>query len=77
MRKAGLAAKSDCHGRAGEQLRLRESIRFAKKVAPRFGSALFAYGWYRTQSWLGVTGQAAMLSVGSERADEVLDCIDV
>ncbi|HCL63535.1 MAG TPA: hypothetical protein DIC56_01515 [Rhizobium sp.] len=77
MRKAGLAVKTDCHGRAGEQRRLRESIRFAKKVATRFGSALIAYGWYRSQSWLGVSGQAAMQLVGSERADEVLDCIDV
>ena len=58
------------------QRRLREMIEVINKVEPRFGSALMAYAWYRSEPLPGFSGQTAMQLVRSGRADEVLDYID-
>lgn len=58
------------------QRRLREMIEIINKVEPRFGSALMAYAWYRSEPLPGFSGQTAMQLVRSGRADEVLDYID-
>jgi hypothetical protein len=58
------------------QRRLREMIEIVNKVEPRFGSALMAYAWYRSEPLPGFSGQTAMQLVKSGRADDVLDYID-
>ena len=58
------------------QRRLREMVEVINKVEPRFGSALMAYAWYRSEPLSGFSGQTAMQLVRSGRADEVLDYID-
>ena len=58
------------------QRRLREMVEVINKVEPRFGSALIAYAWYRSQPLPGFSGQSAMQLVRDGRADEVLDYID-
>jgi hypothetical protein len=58
------------------QRRLREMIEIVNKVERRFGSALIAYAWYRSEPLSGFSGQTAMQLVRSGRADEVLDYID-
>lgn len=58
------------------QRRLREMVEIVNKVEPRFGSALMAYAWYRSEPLSGFSGQTAMQLVREGRADEVLDFID-
>ena len=58
------------------QRRLREMMEIINKVEPRFGSALMAYAWYRSEPLPGFSGQTAMQLVRSGRADEVLDYVD-
>ncbi|AOO85004.1 antitoxin Xre/MbcA/ParS toxin-binding domain-containing protein [Bosea vaviloviae] len=58
------------------QRRLREMIEIINKVEPRFGSALMAYAWYRSEPLSGFSGQTAMQLVRGGRADDVLDYID-
>jgi Protein of unknown function (DUF2384) len=58
------------------QRRLREMIEIVNKVEPRFGSALMAYAWYRSEPLSGFSGQTAMQLVREGRAGEVLDYID-
>jgi hypothetical protein len=58
------------------QRRLREMVEVLNKVEPRFGSALLAYAWYRSEPLSGFSGQTAMQLVKSGRADEVLEYID-
>jgi uncharacterized protein (DUF2384 family) len=58
------------------QRRLREMIEVINKVEPRFGSALMAYAWYRSEPLPGFSGQTAMQLVRSGQADDVLDYID-
>lgn len=58
------------------QRRLREMVEIINKAEPRFGSALMAYAWYRSQPLPGFSGQTAMQLVKSGRADDVLDFID-
>lgn len=58
------------------QRRLREMVEVINKVEPRFGSALLAYAWYRSEPLPGFSGRTAMQMVRSGRADEVLDFID-
>ncbi len=58
------------------QRRLREMVEIVNKVEPRFGSALMAYAWYRSEPLPGFSGQTAMQLVRSGRAEEVLDYID-
>jgi len=58
------------------QRRLREMIEIINKVEPRFGSALMAYAWYRSEPLAGFSGQTAMQLVLAGRAGDVLDYID-
>ena len=58
------------------QRRLREMVEVVNKVEPRFGSALIAYAWYRSEPLPGFSGQTAMQLVRSGRASEVLDYVD-
>jgi hypothetical protein len=58
------------------QRRLREMIEIVNKVEPRFGSALMAYAWYRSEPLPGFSGLTAMQLVRDGRAAEVLDYID-
>jgi hypothetical protein len=58
------------------QRRLREMVEVLNKVEPRFGSALMAYAWYRSEPLPGFSGQTAMQLVRGGRSDEVLDYID-
>lgn len=58
------------------QRRLREMIEIINKVEPRFGSALMAYAWYRSEPLAGFSGQTAMQLVRNGRAEDVLDYID-
>lgn len=58
------------------QRRLREMVEVINKVEPRFGSALMAYAWYRSEPLPGFSGQTAMQLVRNGRGDEVLDYID-
>lgn len=58
------------------QRRLREMMEIINKVEPRFGSALMAYAWYRSEPLSGFSGQTAMQLVRNGRADDVLDYID-
>lgn len=58
------------------QRRLRQMVEIINKVEPRFGSALIAYAWYRSQPLSGFSGQTAMQLVRSGRADDVLDYVD-
>ncbi|QXX76715.1 MbcA/ParS/Xre antitoxin family protein [Methylovirgula sp. HY1] len=58
------------------QRRLREMIEIVNKVEPRFGSALMAYAWYRSEPLPGFSGQTAMQLVRSGRAEDVLEYID-
>lgn len=58
------------------QRRLREMVEIVNKVEPRFGSALIAYAWYRSEPLAGFSGQTAMQLVRAGRGDEVLDFID-
>ncbi|WP_400771280.1 antitoxin Xre/MbcA/ParS toxin-binding domain-containing protein [Methylosinus sporium] len=79
-RTAGLG--KDAVQRAGRlrsdktQRRLREMVEILNKVEPRFGSALLAYAWYRSEPLAGFSGFTAMQLVKSGRADEVLDYVD-
>jgi hypothetical protein len=58
------------------QRRLREMVEIVNKVEPRFGSALMAYAWYRSEPLPGFSGQTAMQLVRAGRADEVLEFVD-
>ena len=58
------------------QRRLREMVEIVNKVEPRFGSALMAYAWYRSEPLSGFSGQTAMQQVRDGRAEDVLDYID-
>lgn len=58
------------------QRRLREMVEVLNKVEPRFGSALLAYAWYRSEPLSGFSGWTAMQLVKDGRANDVLDYID-
>jgi hypothetical protein len=58
------------------QRRLREVTEIINKVEPRFGSALMAYAWYRSEPLPGFSGLTAMQLVRDGRANEVLDYVD-
>lgn len=58
------------------QRRLREMVEVVNKVEPRFGSALMAYAWYRSEPLPGFSGRTAMQFVREGRADDVLEFID-
>jgi hypothetical protein len=79
-RTAGLGKdaiqRKDRVGSDKTQRRLREMIEVINKVEPRFGSALMAYAWYRSEPLPGFSGQTAMQLVRGGRADDVLEYID-
>ncbi|MFT4097005.1 MAG: DUF2384 domain-containing protein [Rhodoblastus sp.] len=79
-RTAGLGKdavqRKDRIGSDKTQRRLREMVEVINKVEPRFGSALMAYAWYRSEPLPGFSGQSAMQLVRDGRADDVLDYID-
>ena len=79
-RSAGLGRdavqRKDRLGSDRTQRRLREMVEVLNKVEPRFGSALMAYAWYRSEPLPGFSGQTAMQLVRGGRAEEVLDYID-
>jgi hypothetical protein len=58
------------------QRRLREMVEVITKTTPRFGSALIAYAWYRSEPLPGFSGRTAMQLVQEGRAGEVLEYID-
>ncbi len=58
------------------QRRLREVAEIINRVEPRFGSALMAYAWYRSEPLPGFSGLTAMQLVRDGRAGDVLDYID-
>jgi len=58
------------------QRRLRKMVEVITKTTPRFGSALFAYAWYRSEPLPGFSGRTAMQLVQEGRAGEVLEYID-
>ena len=79
-RSAGLGKdaiqRKDRIGSDKTQRRLREMIEVINKVEPRFGSALMAYAWYRSEPLPGFSNQTAMQLVRDGRADDVLDYVD-
>ncbi|HLS68213.1 MAG TPA: antitoxin Xre/MbcA/ParS toxin-binding domain-containing protein [Kiloniellales bacterium] len=58
------------------QRRLRQMVEIINKVEPRYGSALIAYAWYRSEPLPGFSGRTAMQLVKEGRAEEVLEFID-
>ena len=58
------------------QRRLREVVEVINKVAPRFGSELMAYAWYRSEPLAGFSGSTAMELVREGRSMDVLEYID-
>src|SRR6056297_1795680 len=58
------------------QRRLRELVEILNKVEPRFGSALIAYAWYRSEPLPGFDGRTAMQLVQEGKAQQVLEYID-
>ncbi len=58
------------------QRRLRELIDIIVKVEPRFGSAMLAYAWYRSEPLPGFSGQTAMQMVRGGQAAEVMAYVD-
>ncbi|CAN7702263.1 MbcA/ParS/Xre antitoxin family protein (plasmid) [Aminobacter sp. NyZ550] len=79
-RTAGLGKdaiqRKDRIGSDKTQRRLREMTEIVNKVEPRFGSALKAYAWYRSEPLPGFSGQTAMQLVRDGHAYDVLDYID-
>ncbi|MCB1347284.1 MAG: MbcA/ParS/Xre antitoxin family protein [Paracoccaceae bacterium] len=58
------------------QSRLREMVEILNRVAPRFGSDLMAYAWYRSQPVPGWGGRTPMALVQEGRAGAVMAYID-
>ena len=58
------------------QKRLREMVEILNRVEPRFGSALIAYAWYRSEPLAGFGGLTAMQIVRDGHAGDVMDNID-
>lgn len=58
------------------QRRIRSMIDVLSKVEPRFGSAIMAYAWYRSEPLSGFSGQTAMELVRCDRVQDVLTYID-
>lgn len=61
---------------AKTQKRLREMVEILNRVEPRFGSALLAYAWYRSEPLSGFGGRTAMQLVREGRAEDVMDYIE-
>jgi hypothetical protein len=69
-------ARKDRVGSAKTQTRLREMAEIVNRVEPRFGSALLAYAWFRSDPLPGYGGLTAMHLLQQGRAAEVMDLID-
>jgi hypothetical protein len=69
-------SRRDRIGSVKTQKRLREMVEILNRVEPRFGSALIAYAWFRSEPLAGFGGQSAMQLVQDGRADEVMAYID-
>jgi hypothetical protein len=54
------------------QHRIRQMVEVLSKIEPRFGSAIVAYAWYRSEPIPGFAGQTAMELVQSGRTGDVL-----
>lgn len=78
-RTAGLGRdavqRKDRLASARTQTRLRELVEIINRVEPRFGSALIAYAWYRSEPLPGFGGKTAMQLVREGCADDVMDFI--
>jgi hypothetical protein len=61
---------------ARTQQRLRHLVEILNRLEPRFGSALIAYAWYRSEPLPGFDGRTAMQLVRDGRAEAVMDYID-
>ena len=79
-RTAGLGrdaiARKDRLGSAKTQTRLREMVEIVNRLTPRFGSALVAYAWYRSEPLPGFGGLTAARLVQDGAAQSVMDYID-
>jgi hypothetical protein len=79
-RTAGLGrdaiARKDRLASPRTQSRLREMVEILNRLSPRFGSALVAYAWYRSEPLPGFGGQTAARLVQDGRADAVMGYID-
>lgn len=53
------------------QRRLREIVEILNKVEPRFGSALIAYAWYRSEPLSGFSGQTLSTATRSRMTSRV------
>jgi len=60
--------RTDRIGSPRTQKRLREMVEILNRVEPRFGSALIAYAWYRSEPLAGFAGLTAMQLVRDGRA---------
>ena len=69
-------ARKDRVASAKTQTRLREMAEIVNRVEPRFGSALLAYAWMRSEPLPGYGGLTAMHLLQQGRAGEVMDLID-
>ena len=69
-------SRKDRIANAKTQKRLREMIEIVNRVEPRFGSALLAYAWYRSESLAGFSGLTSMELVRKGKAAEVMEYID-
>ena len=58
------------------QKRLREVVELLNFLEPRFGSALMAYAWYRSEPLSGWGHKTAMDLVALDRIGDVYDYID-
>lgn len=58
------------------QQRLRGLTEIINKIEPRFGNALLAYAWYRSEPIPGFGGNTAMQMVRAGHQDDVLTYID-
>ena len=58
------------------QRRLRQMVEVLNKAEPRFGSALIAYAWYRSEPLAGLGGLTAMELVRQGNAAEVMEYVD-
>ncbi len=68
--------RKDCIASEHSQRRMRQMVEVLNKLEPRFGSALIAYAWYRSEPLAGFSGQTAMHLVHEDRANDVLTYID-
>ncbi len=69
-------SRKDRIASAKTQRRLREMIEILNRVAPRFGSALLAYAWYRSEPLAGFAGLTPMELVRQGGAADVMEYVD-